>query len=238
MDFVVAKIRDKIRAFERNGIVSNTNFLTPAEMSEALIILRGYEFSVLGGFEEAERKIVVVGSEEADVSEFCGVVRITPNSGKKLSHRDVLGGILGLGIKREMIGDILISESSCDVVIMNEMLEYILNNLDSVGREKVSVVEIDFNSLACNISEKEERNINVASLRVDAVVSVVFGISREESSKLIGLEKVLINFLPCKNNSKALNVDDLVSVRGHGRFKVLEVTGKTGKGRLKLKIEW
>lgn len=237
MDFVVAKIRDKIRAFERNEIVSNTNFLTPAELSEALIILRGYDFSVLGGFEEAERKIIVVGNENADISEFCSVIRITTNSGKKLLHRDVLGGILGLGIKREMIGDILVSDSFCDVVIMREMLEYILNNLDLVGREKVIACEINFDSLSKMNKERTERNINVASLRIDAVVSVVFGVSREESSKLVSLEKVLINFLPCKNNSKLLSMGDLISVRGYGRFRVLEILGKTSKGRLKLKIE-
>ena len=129
MEYSISKIRDKIRIFEKNGKFVSTNFLTPAEIHEAISILRGYDYCIYGGFEEAERRIIIIGIKECIISEFCSALRVIGKNDTHsvgFSHRDVLGSVLGLGIKREMIGDIIVSENQCDIVVMQEMEKYIL----------------------------------------------------------------------------------------------------------------
>lgn len=235
MDYNVAKIRDKLRNYEKYGDVVVTNFLTPAEIEQALEILRGHVFCVSGGFDEAERRVIEIGTSEDMIMQFCTVIRIKACN-CELSHRAVLGSILGLGIKREMIGDIILADNVCDVIIMNEMKEFVLNNLVKVGREKVVVSEVSFDELLKADSNAHTQNISVASLRIDAIMSSALGISREKSSLLINQEKVLINFLPCKNVSKSVKEGDLISVRGFGRIKLLEVLGETRKGRVRVLV--
>ena len=131
MDYCVSKVRDKIRFYEKTDIISSTNFLTPAEVEEALPVLRGKEFCLSGGFEEAERRIIIIGTKDDVIYEFCNCLRIEARDVIKLSHRDVLGSVLGLGIKREMLGDIIVNENVCDIIVMREMCEYVLNNLNN-----------------------------------------------------------------------------------------------------------
>lgn len=236
MEYSVAKIKDKLRICEKTGKVVSTNFLTPAEVSEVIHILKGYEYCITGGFEEAERRIIIIGTDENKVSNFCTVIRVE-SLNSVLSHRAVLGSVLGLGIKREMVGDIIVNDKVCDIIIMQEMKTYILNNLTKIGRENVSIKESSFSELLGIDFNKETRIVSVASLRLDSVISGGFGISREKSASLINGEKVLINFLPCKNVSKSIRENDLISVRGYGRIRFLNVLGETKKGRIRISME-
>ncbi len=235
MDYCIAKIKDKIKLYEKTGKVVSTFFLTPIEINSLLSTLKTIPFCISGGYEEAERKIIIIGTDKDCIENFCSLVRIYSN--KELSHRDVLGSVLGLGIKREMIGDIIISQNICDMIIMNEMKQYIINNLKTVGREKVSVECISFNEMQKVELKRKVRNISIASLRLDAVLSVTYGISRERSSNLINMEKVMINYVLCNNNSKSIKKDDLISVRGYGRIRILDILGETKKGRQRISVE-
>lgn len=234
MDYCVSKIRDKVRLYEKTDIISSTNFLTPAEVEQALPALRGKEFCLSGGFCEAERKIIIVGTTEDSIKDFCTCIRCTARKEITLSHRDVLGSVLGLGIKREMVGDIIVNKNVCDIIIMREMCEYILNNLNKIGREKVDIENISLNEVMSLETKAKDVIYSVASLRLDSVISGAFGISREKSSNLFKEEKVLLNFLLIKNDSKNVKEGDLISVRGFGRIKVLEVLGETKKGRIRI----
>lgn len=236
MDYCVSKIRDKVRLYEKTDIISSTNFLTPAEVEQVLLVLRGKEFCLSGGFEEAERRIIIIGTTENCVKDFCTSIRCTARKDIMLSHRDVLGSILGLGIKREMVGDIIVNKNVCDIIIMREMCEYILNNLYKIGREKVSVESIDLSEIMSLETNAKDVIYSVASLRIDGVISGAFGISREKSSNLFKEEKVLLNFILSKNDSKNVKEGDLISVRGFGRIKILEILGETKKGRIRISV--
>lgn len=222
MDFNIAKIRDKIRIYEKTGNEVATNFLTPAEVQEAESVLKGIEFSLIGGMNEAERRIIVIGNASVDASKYVVAIRIK-SFNHSLNHRSVLGSVLGLGIKREVVGDIIVQEKQSDVIVVREMKDFILNNLKRVGNEKVEVDEIELEKVMQYESKDEQQILTVASLRADAVISSAFGISREKSMTLFSQDKVLINFLPCSNNSKAIKEGDLISVRGYGRIRILEV---------------
>lgn len=141
---------------------------------------------------------------------------------------------MGLGLKREMIGDILINEDSCDIIVMKTVVDFLLNNLKNVGRDKVDVVEVSIDEISLPMEISKEIATSVSSLRLDSIISAGFGMSREKSSALVKGEMVKLNFAIVKSTSKTVNVGDVISVRGKGRIEVCNVCGNTKSGRIKV----
>ncbi len=234
MKYINARIADKVDEYYTKGEVVATNFLDPSELVEINSILSHVDNVPFGGYDNAERKVVIIGADEDfdDFSKFISVVRATSNA--TLSHRNVLGSVLGLGLKREMIGDILINDNFCDIIVVKTVAEFLLNNLKSVGREKVNVTEVATTDIVPPIENSKEITASVNSMRVDAIVSAGFGLPREKSAALVKGEMVKINFVVVKNASKAVNVGDVISVRGNGRIEVCSIGGNTKSGRTKV----
>ncbi len=234
MKFLSARISDKITKYYETYEVQVTSFLDPAEIVEVNGLFKNIPYVTYGGYEEAERKVIFIGLDEfsLDFNKYINVIRIKSND--KLSHRAVLGSVLGLGVKHEMIGDILINDTSCDIIVLNLISEFLLNNLKFVGREKVTVSVNKLEELikAADSSKKIKTTVN--SLRVDAVISAAYGISREESAKLVKGEFVKINFLETKNPSTKIKEGDIISVRGKGRVTLAEVLGQSKSDRIKV----
>lgn len=170
-----------------------------------------------------------------DFSKFLSVVRVASNV--TLSHRNALGSVLGLGLKREMIGDVLINDNFCDIIVIGTVVEFLLNNLRNIGKEKVNVKEVSINEIVPPIENSKEIVASVSSLRLDSVISAGFGISREKSATLIKGEMVKINFAIVKNTSKIVNTGDIISVRGKGRIEVCDIGGNTKSGRTKVLLK-
>ncbi len=147
-----------------------------------------------------------------------------------------MGSILGLGIKREVIGDILVDDNVANIVVLKEISKYIIQNFDKVGRDKIVVKKIEKEDILKVQPKTKELNVTVASLRLDALISASFGISRELSSELIQAEKVNVNYTSIKNTSKQVKEGDLISARGYGRFEIKEILGETRKGRIRVSI--
>ena len=162
------------------------------------------------------------------------VVRVTANV--VLSHRSVLGSILGLGLSREKVGDLIVQENCCDVILQRELAEFVVNNLKYVGREKVSCRVVELSELLVPEKEGKEIFTTVASLRLDAVVSSALGVSREKASNLIEAERVNLNYKLATSGKKAVCEGDLISVRGYGRVEIAEVVGESKSGRVKIRI--
>lgn len=234
MKYVLAKIADKVNQFYSTGEVTNTFFLDPAEIIEGKSALKNVEYCTYGGYDDAERKIIFVGTETLEEQDVVGLVRIASN--KKLSHRDVLGSVLGLGIKREFVGDILINEEFCDIILMKNIIEYVTNNLRFVGNEKVLVSDMEIAQLRVPQKDGKEIVTSVQSLRLDSVISAGFGISREKSVELVKGELVKLNYIVSKSASKSVNEGDMISVRGKGRLIINGVVSQTKSGRIKINI--
>lgn len=255
-----AKIADKIKKYQKTNMLCSTNFLDPAEIVDAKYLVSKLPNYFFGGYEEAERKILLIGIEIADVemtdveTADTNIVAELPNenavniakqfltiitieSEKNLSHREVLGSILGLGINRDVIGDILISETRADVFVMKDISKYILQNLERIGREKVKVYENSYDNLLIPVSVAKEIKTTVASLRADAIISAGIGVSREISSKLIQNQKVKLNHKLLENPSKQIKVEDKMSIRGYGRLELTEVLGETRKDRIRVVLK-
>ena len=147
-----------------------------------------------------------------------------------------MGALLNLGIKREKIGDILIHDNFCQVIVSHDICDFIVINLEKVSRNKVKVKEIAVEDIVKNELNFKEISFTVSSLRIDSIISGVYNLSRTESVKLIKGEKVNVDYEKITSPSKEIKSSSLISVRGHGRV-IVEVGDLTKKGRTKIKAK-
>ena len=193
-----------------------------------------------GGYSEAERvRAFIIDKKEQDpeINEFeIGIVKLIPTSDiREITHRHVLGTIMSFGIKRELIGDIIVKEEEIYIFVVIDIIEFLLENIKEINKIKVDVQREDI----CNFinDEKEETKlINVASLRLDAVISKVLNLSRTKAVEIIEKGLVQINHIECENISYFLKCNDLISVRHFGRIQIIDVVNKTKKDRLVLEV--
>jgi RNA-binding protein YlmH len=214
-----------------------TDFLHPLQVKMAYELARSQNRVLLdfyGGFEDAERKMAAFFPEWDGVEpqDFPIVMlKITDKSwGRALNHRDYLGALLGLGIKREKVGDLLTREGICHAAVHRDIAKFVENNLERAGKNSVNVERLSKDEPQLG-PKYEEKRITVASHRLDGVIGAVFGLSRAKSSGLVNGEKVKINWEVCTRTDIALQPGDIVSVAGKGKFKVDDLAGKTKKDR-------
>ena len=148
-----------------------------------------------------------------------------------LSHRDVLGALVGLGIERDRLGDLLVSADGAKILTDPQMAEFLLQNCVQIG---AAAVHCEMDELA-SIAPKEERckeiRATVASLRVDSIAAAGFGSSRSRAAADIAADKMKLNWQSVKNAAQTVKEGDILSMRGRGRLEVAEVRGQTKKGR-------
>ena len=143
-----------------------------------------------------------------------------------------------LGLVREKIGDIFVFEDGADIVVLNEIKKYILENLVGLTRfSKSKIEELDISQIRKpNINLKETR-ITVAALRLDCIVSEIANMSRTSAAELISEQKVYVNYELELRNSKEIIKDDIIVVRGKGKFKIKEIIGETKKGKIAVIVQ-
>ena len=192
---------------------------------------------IFGGADGCERCVIRFGNEE-----MCGyvedfpivILKVAPVMKKfaeELTHRDFLGSLMGLGIEREKIGDIIVKEKEAYVFAKEEISGYIAENLDYVKHTHVKTGICETLPDEAKPCFKEVRLI-VSSNRLDAVISGLYKLSRDASLNLIRSGKVYINGIETTSNAKRLNSRDVISVRGYGKFIFDDEGGKTKKDRL------
>jgi len=239
----ISKILDQIQLCTKYHERRYTDFLDPRQqglLQKNLPNMNDVKFDFYGGYEEAERKMAVFFPDymESDGEEFpIALLEITGYQVSRLSHRDFLGAILGLGIKREKIGDIIIHNDVCYCFCSHDIKDYIVMNLKKVGSLTVRVRETVLEDVI--LPEKKYKMIQgtVSSLRLDSVISTGLGESRNKSVAYIQSEKVHVNWEPVTSPSYKVNEGDVISVRGHGRMQVDRVGGLTRKGRISIIIK-
>lgn len=223
------------RSFDR-GIYTNSEFLTQAEQSELLKMHFPVKVSLFGGYDNAERCIAVFGDED-DLGYECifpvKYIKIEPLQMKfadKLTHRDFLGSLMGLGLRREMLGDIVINENVAYLVCLDTVSDFIINQLDKVKHTSVKCSESDFIP-ADVLPELKYEELIVSSERLDVLISAVYNLSRSDSQKRINGETVFCNSVLTVSSSHVPESGTLISVRGLGRFIYDGVLRQTKKGR-------
>lgn len=247
---LISKITDKIRFCETKNKIQTTDFLDQMEQKVVENFLKSQKITnyfYTGGFEEAERKILITYPEKlADIitninlNEYLNVIRITlPNEIQgEYSHRNYLGGLMKLGITREKIGDILVDSSGADILIMPEMLKFLLNNIPSLIRfSKSKIEQIDLEKLRKPEVQTQIIKITVSSMRLDNIVAELARCSRVKANEFLEQERVLVNYEIVQKSSKEIKENDIITIRGKGRFVVKEIIGNTKKGRIIVNIE-
>lgn len=221
-----------------------TDFYDPHEQKVAKSVLSAFvEVIVLtyGGYRQAERARLVIAPQFYVTEAIPTPIRVLQAEGdfrfSSVSHRDYLGSLVGLGIKREKIGDILVQDTGCQVIVASEIADYLLINWRQVGKVNLKVTEIDPEQLAVEPERVKQIKTTVASLRLDAVAAAGFGVSRTKMAQEIKNEKVKVNWKLVTSPAYELHEGDVISIRGRGRVVVASITGTTKKGRLGLLLE-
>ncbi len=235
--YFVSRMIEYSKRCERTQQRIFTDFLDPIKVKIAWEISKtcdGISMGLYGGFEEAERRMAVILPEwdSIEPKEYpIEMLKMTDKGwGGALSHRDYLGALLGIGIKREKIGDLVVGEGFCLAAIHRDIAGFVETNMERAGRNSVTVEKVDANALELK-PEFREMRITVTSPRLDGVIGPVFGLSRAKSAKLIAAGKVKVNWEVCTRTDTALQEGDIVSAGGKGKFKVREIAGVTKKGR-------
>lgn len=189
-----------------------------------------------GIFEESERRMISFNNLY-NTSFPIDLIKITNKSKfSSLSHRDYLGGILGLGIERNKIGDLFVQDNTCYVAVHEEIKDFILYNIDKIGKATCEVELIENMSLLPKVSFKEEI-IMVSSLRIDGVVAKLSNISRAKSQSLIDQGQILIDYAKMRDKSYELKNGERITIRKCGKFIVGNIIGTSKSGKLKVTIK-
>ena len=240
---LLAKLWDKINAGMRKNIPAATCFLSPRELELAKFLFGEPEgLFAFGGYAEAERKMLIFLPEyleesalmEEDSPLVC--VRATFFQEDDLSHRDILGALMGAGIGRETVGDICIGKGSCDFFVTAEIAPYILSSFDSAGRTRLHLKRIPLEEAQIPEPEVKEIRDTLASLRLDSIISSGFRIGRSLAAQYVSAGKAAIDGLPCEKPDKPVSEGMKISVRGLGKIKLHTVNGKTKKDRISVVI--
>lgn len=246
----LSQVLDKMEFSKAREKIEYTDFLDMYQVSLVENFLKKIKFKnykIYGGYEEAERKILIIYPEkynekmlEKNYSKMIKIVRVTlPEEEKgKYSHRNYLGGIVKLGLRREKIGDIIVCNEGADIIVMQNFADILKQQLPSLTRfenSKVTIEEIQ------NLQKREiiteQVKIIVPSLRLDNFVSDLARTSRSKAVQIIDQERVFVNGKNETKASKQLRLNDVITIRGKGRFIIKEFSGTTRSGRTVVVIE-
>lgn len=238
-----ARIYERLTGAERKNIPGVTCFLSPREQVLTRRMLPELDVTFFGGSTDAERAVACWLPDYLDESWLSGedspvaAVRAAFFEQDRLTHRDFLGGLMGVGIKRETVGDIYVGTGTCDFLVTREILPYVLDNFLSAGRTKLHLEPIALDALRIPKTTVKEIRDTVSSLRLDSIVGSGFGLARGKAAELIEAGKVSLNDLPCLKPDKLLAQDDKVSARGFGKLVLAQVGGRTKKDRISIIIQ-
>lgn len=239
---LLSRLWDKIEA-ARRGAPAHTGFLSSAQQDAALRLLNaaGHPRHLFaGGWPDAERKVCALlpdWQEPEDWEAPYTALRCTWRSEDKLTHRDFLGAILGAGLDREKVGDILVRESQCDIFVFKELVPYLLQNFTGAGRARLRVEEIPLEEAEAPRRAVKTVRDTVSSLRLDAVMATGFSMGRGRAAELIAGGRVELNHRPCLKTDRAVSQGDVLTCRGLGKCVVTEIGGQSKKGRTILTME-
>jgi photosystem II S4 domain protein len=227
----VSRVIDKADRAIKTWEVVLTDFLSPpvlAEVEQIFSKLTEVEIVAWGGYPQAERQRVGIARADVPLDRSQIELAALDIAGNFLfdsaTHRDFLGSILGTGIVRDKVGDILVlGERGAQAIVVPEMVDFLSASLTQVRSVPVKTQTIDLSEIKVRPPNKKEITTVEASLRLDAIASAGFGISRSKMASSIASGDVRVNWLEVTQASHNVKAGDLISVRGKGRLEIGEV---------------
>lgn len=252
-ELLLARARDLKTRSEDNSMITATNFLDERQRSIISVLEKEQnkftDTFYFGGYNDAGRTAAVFVPkffEVTDIESFflenpdeCpfGLLRIDKDRFTSLSHRDYLGALMALGIKREMLGDLLVDENGCFVPCVKSVKRFVAEQLDSVGRASVKAYEVSFSEIAKTEAKSEEIINFVSSLRLDNAVSAAFSVSRTKAAEAIEKGLVFVDSVQTFKPDYKLSEGCTLVFRGKGKAVIEEILGESKKGRLRIRIK-
>lgn len=246
---LVARIRDQYQFAVTKNKITNTDFLNQTEKLVAEKFLRENNWKNYlffgGNGEDSQRNILLFFPEKftqemiiKNVEKIVLGIRITLPKDSYYEHRVYLSGVMKLGIKREKMGDILVKENGADIIVLNEVADFLKNSLQELTRfksakiEKISIFEVEKKP-----QEFEELSIIVSSMRLDNFVSELARVSRTKAIERMNEQKVFVNDSMEMKASKKINPNDVIHIRGKGKFIIGELERQTKSEKFVVKIK-
>lgn len=241
-----AQVADKLEQCARQNRLTHTMFLTTHQrgIAQQVVVCCGTPpHRIMGGHPNAERCLFLFLPDYMDADNIpeeelpFGAIRVSWGHGAALTHRDILGSLMAQGVRREVLGDLLVGENGCDVIALRECIPFLRDNWLSAGRTGLHPVEIPLSELRIPAADGKTIRDTVASLRLDAVLGSGFSLSRGRAAELIAAGRVSLNGCECLKPDRQLAERDILSVRGQGRLILREIGGLSKKGRFYITVE-
>ena len=247
---LIAKLTDKINECKRKNKIVNTEFLNIYQkniVQKELNRLKEKNYIFFGGYEDAHSEVLVIYPQkfdkeivQANMKNIIKVIRIILPKELigKYEHKNYLSAVMIQGLGRERIGDIIVHHDEAYIIVLKENAEYLKNSLQDLTRFKKSQINVvDFENIKIKPQEFEEFNIKVASNRVDAIVAEIAKTSRNKAEEYIDSKKVSINYQEESKYTRSIKENDVVVIRGKGKFIIENIGEKNQKGRLTISIK-
>lgn len=233
------RAQDLCRAAQNRGVARYSGFLSDREqtLAEAALNQVGCDWAAFeGGYPAAERKLLCLepAGASGEPPICCVLLRCAAAGADAPAHKDYLGSLLGLGLERECVGDILPDPESpgcAYAFVLERVAPLICDELTSVGRFSASAQRFD-GPLPVQPPQRKSRTATVSSLRADAVLAAMLRCSRSQAEALVRGGRLEINHVPVSSAHAPVYEGDIFTVRGMGRFKLEALGGKSRKDRL------
>lgn len=231
------RLNDIYSSSKRSEIVKYTSFLNEREqiIAENFAERNKISFVMYGGYEHAVRKVGAFMFDGNYESIPISAVTFTFRKTDKPDNRDFLGAAMSLGIERKLLGDILVGEGYAVIFCITAIEQLLLNQLDKIGRIGVKTEK----GVLFALPEVKFAEISgvVASLRVDCLAAELTGFSRDKVNKIIEAGLVQINYVVCNQKNKSVKINDVITIRGTGKFILSEIGNITRKGNMHIKFK-
>lgn len=241
--FLLSHIEDQYRRCADRNIPAYSGFLDMRQQTIASDFCRsiGARPQFLGGYDDAERRVCAFLPDYLDETTFDGIacVRVQTAAAlpKALTHRDYLGALMGMGIERETVGDIIVREDGADILVLRDMLAFLLAHFNGAGRARFEAKEVGLSELIVAPVKTTLVRDTVPSLRLDCVLSSAFRLSRANAGEYIDAGRVFVNGMQIlKRDAKVCEGDKLV-IRGKGKAVLQSLGGLSKKERLFIEME-
>lgn len=237
---LLASLIDKEQTCVSRGYLTHTRFLDLNERAlcaEAVRLLGASDHALLwGGWEDAERAVCLfypdyLDAESAKAAAPIALLRAHKHAEDALTHRDYLGALMGLQIDRGVVGDILVHEEGADLLVLEDMADFLLAHFDRAGRKRIELTREDAGNVKQAQTVETKGQGSVASPRLDSVTALIFGLPRAEAQARIAKGLVFLNNAPCLKPERQIEPGDRLTVRGVGRAHVTCFGGTSRKGR-------
>lgn len=230
---------DRLERAKLRGTPANTAFLTPREQSLLKSVFP--DGHTWGGTQGAQRAMAYWLPEWLTREDYFSEGVITCLRGRfyeknSLNHRDILGALMGAGLRRDAVGDIYVRESCFECFVCAELTRYLIDNLAQAGRQHLSVCTVDPREILPPQQELRHVQASVASLRLDGIVAAGFHLSRGEAQQVVRAGTTAVDGTICLKPDHIVTVGETISVRGKGKIAIICVGGQTRRGRISVEL--